>query len=230
MRSVLLIPAFSLLVACGAKPAPAPTVPASARIRPPLSEPPRPVEEEEEELPTPTLRVTKLTPTPVKSKTVSRSSRAAFEEDVVDDASIDEPGRRPLLSLQGDARDRRPEGASSGVESAEASSTWQSEGPRPSALDPAARASYKNAYRIYQEHKPREALDAFAAFVLKYPDHPYVEQATYWRGECYVALGDRAHALEQFRGVTARFPGTPKAREAEARIAALRGAEQGSSR
>lgn len=214
MRSVLLFPALLLLVACGAKPVPKPVAPASARIRPAMELPTVAPPEEEQETPTPTLRVTKLTPTSVKSKTVTKSSRAAFEEDVVDDASIDEPGRRPLLALQGSP-------APSARESAEASSTWDSEGPKPSALDPQARATYKNAYRILQEKKPREALDAFAAFVLKYPDHPYVEQATYWRGECYAALGDKPHALEQFRGVTARFPGTPKAHEAEARIAVL---------
>lgn len=187
--------------------------------------------EVEDEAPTPTLRVTKLSPTPVRSKTVAKPGLLGELDDGGDVASssssdaggIDEPGRRPLLTLQGTpAPERRS--------SSEASSTWTADPnePRPSALDPQARASYKSAYRIFQDKKPREALDAFAAFVFKYPDHPYVEQATYWRGECYVALGDKPHALEQFRGVVARFPGTPKAKEAEGRIASLSG--EGSSR
>lgn len=224
------VPLFLALVACGgthvAQPAAAP---ASARIRPPMAElpsPPAEPAEDEAEPPTPTLRVTKLTPTPVQSKNVTKTAPQDVH-DVVDERSIDEPGRRPLLTLQGS-----PAPSPAG-RSAEASSTWgvETSGPRPSALDPQARAAYKSAYRIYSERKPREALDAFAAFVLKYPDHPYVEQATFWRGECYAALGDREHALEQFRGVTARFPGTPKAHEAQARIAALTAsAQQGTDR
>ena len=215
---------FLALTACGGTAAAPSTTPASARIRPQLVEAPRQTPapaEEEAEAPTPTLRVTKLSPTPVKSKTVTRTAATEATE-VVDDLSIDEPGRRPLLTLQGSPAPLARE------TSAEASSTWTTSPgePRPSALDPQARATYKSAYRMYSERKPREALDAFAAFVLKYPDHPYVEQATYWRGECYVALGDTALALEQFRGVTARFPGTPKAHEAEARIATLTAATE----
>jgi TolA-binding protein len=161
----------------------------------------------------------------VKSKTVAKPERMGELADGGEGASIDEPGKRPLLTLQGTPAIERTSSSS------EASSTWTADPsePRPSALDPQARASYKSAYRTFQDKKPREALDAFAAFVLKYPDHPYVEQATYWRGECYVALGDTPHALEQFRGVVARFPGTPKAHEAEGRIATLRG-DKGASR
>lgn len=227
MRS---LPLFLCLAACGGSRLPAvPVSSARATIAPAYKEyvPPAEVQEsEEEEAPTPTLRVTKLSPTPVKSKTVAKPERMGELPDTGDeDVSIDEPGERPLLSLQGNPEREGGGGRSS----AEASSTWGRDPsePRPSAIDPRARASYKSAYRIFQEKKPREALDAFAAFVLKYPDHPYVEQATYWRGECYVALGDKTRALEQFRGVVARFPGTQKANEAEGRIASLQGDKSG---
>lgn len=223
MRYLLLILS---LAACGGTRPVVPKAPARSKIAPaypaPMASAAEPVETEDE-APTPTLRITKLLLNPVKSKTVAKPERLGELDDSGDGASIDEPGRRPLLTLQGTPA---PERASS----AEASSTWTKgpTEPRPSALDPQARAAYKSAYRIFQDKKPREALDAFAAFVFRYPDHPYVEQATYWRGECYVALGDKAHALEQFRGVVARFPGTPKAKEAEERIASLSGV--GSSR
>ena len=231
MRRLFL--AMTLCAAGCAGKAPPAVAPARPQIAPAFAEYVRPGGTEPEpdaEAPTPTLRVTKLTPTPVRSHTVAKPKLEGDSVDETDGASIDEPGRRPLLSLQGSPA---PEPRST---SAEASSTWDSTEPRPSALDPRARATYKSAYRIYSERKPREALDAFAAFVLKYPDHPYVEQATYWRGECYAALGDKAHALEQFHGVVARFPGTPKAHEAEARIASLQAqggktnSDEGSSR
>jgi len=50
------------------------------------------------------------------------------------------------------------------------------------------------------------ALDAFAGFLMKYPDHPYAANAMYWRGECYFAQGEYLRAIEQFEGVVARFP------------------------
>ena len=50
------------------------------------------------------------------------------------------------------------------------------------------------------------ALDAFAAFLVKWPDHPNADNATYWRGECYFAQGEYARAAEQFEGAIARFP------------------------
>ena len=58
------------------------------------------------------------------------------------------------------------------------------------------------------------ALDAFAAFMLKYPDHPYVENAMYWRGECYFAQGEYVRAVEQLEGVLARFPSGGKTPDA----------------
>lgn len=228
------LPLFLCLAACGGtRPPASAAATAHTKIAPAYKEsaPSAPENVEDEEAPTPTLRVTKLSPTPVKSKTVAKPELLGeLTDGGGEGASIDEPGKRPLLALQGTPS--RENGRENGRESAEASSTWNRDPnePRPSALDPQARASYKNAYRIFQAKKPREALDAFAAFVLKYPDHPYVEQATYWRGECYVALGDKPRALEQFQGVVARFPGTPKAHEAEGRIASLQNKSEGVSR
>jgi tol-pal system protein YbgF len=58
------------------------------------------------------------------------------------------------------------------------------------------------------------ALDAFASFLMHWPDHPNADNAMYWRGECYFAEGDWAHAAEQFDGVMARFPNGNKAPDA----------------
>ncbi len=79
-------------------------------------------------------------------------------------------------------------------------------GGRPSALDPAARRAYDDALQLVYGKKYDAALDAFAAFLVKWPDHPNADNAHYWRGECYFAKGEMARAEEQFAGVIARFP------------------------
>ena len=75
-----------------------------------------------------------------------------------------------------------------------------------SAFDPAAKTAYDHALALVNAKKYDDALDAFAAFLVKWPDHPNADNATYWRGECYFAKGDYAHAAEQLEGTIARFP------------------------
>ena len=75
-----------------------------------------------------------------------------------------------------------------------------------SAFDPAANTAYDRALALVNAKKYDDALDAFAAFLVKWPDHPNADNATYWRGECYFAKGDYARAAEQLEGVIARFP------------------------
>jgi len=77
---------------------------------------------------------------------------------------------------------------------------------RPSALDPEAKRSYDAALALVNSKQYAAALDSFAAFLVRWPDHPYADNATYWRGECYFAQGEYARAAEQFDGVIARFP------------------------
>jgi tol-pal system protein YbgF len=78
--------------------------------------------------------------------------------------------------------------------------------PRPSALDPEAKRAYDAALSLVNAGQYDRALDALAAFLVKWPDHPYADNALYWRGECYFARGEYARASEQFEGVLARFP------------------------
>ncbi len=79
-------------------------------------------------------------------------------------------------------------------------------GPAPSALDEEARRSYDTALALVNARKYDEALDAFAAFLVKWPDHPNADNAMYWRGESYYAKGEYARAAEEFEGATLRFP------------------------
>jgi tol-pal system protein YbgF len=79
-------------------------------------------------------------------------------------------------------------------------------GHKPSALDPRARKEYEDALALARDKQYDKGLEALGAFLLRWPDHPYAENATYWRGECYFAKGELPQAVEQFEGVVARWP------------------------
>ncbi len=79
-------------------------------------------------------------------------------------------------------------------------------GPRPSALDPEAKRAYDAALALVNARQYDRALEAFAGFLVRYPDHPNADNALYWRGECYFAQGDYSRAAEQFDGAITRFP------------------------
>ncbi len=77
-----------------------------------------------------------------------------------------------------------------------------------------ASKDYDAAYALVKNKKYKPALEALAGFVVKYPDHPYVPNAMYWRGRCYAAEGDLAGALVQYDAVVARFPANAKSADA----------------
>jgi tol-pal system protein YbgF len=78
--------------------------------------------------------------------------------------------------------------------------------PPSSALDPNAKKAYDAALAMVNAHDFDHALDAFAAFIVKWPDHPNADNAMYWRGECYFAKGEFVRAAEEFDGAVKRFP------------------------
>jgi tol-pal system protein YbgF len=82
----------------------------------------------------------------------------------------------------------------------------QMNAPPSSALDPNAKRAYDAALALVNAHDYDHALDAFAAFLVKWPDHPNADNAMYWRGECYFAKGELARAAEEFDGAIKRFP------------------------
>ncbi|MEO8876882.1 MAG: tol-pal system protein YbgF [Polyangiaceae bacterium] len=113
---------------------------------------------------------------------------------------------RPSIQLTGTASRGAGRGralaAPAGSEIGEARKT----GADAAAFDPQAKRAYDAALALAMAKKYDAALDGFAAFLVKWPDHPNADNATYWRGECYFAKGDFAHAAEQFEGTIARFP------------------------
>lgn len=78
---------------------------------------------------------------------------------------------------------------------------------KPAQSSPAeAMQQYNEALELVQRKRYEQAIEAFAGFLVRYPGHPNADNAMYWRGECYYALGNYFRAAEQFEGVVARFP------------------------
>jgi tol-pal system protein YbgF len=78
-------------------------------------------------------------------------------------------------------------------------------------LDPGAATDYEAAFALVRAKKYEAALEAFAGFLVRNPDHPYAGHALYWRGDCHYAIGRYDAAIEQYEALLARFPASPKA-------------------
>jgi tol-pal system protein YbgF len=85
------------------------------------------------------------------------------------------------------------------------------EGVRSSALNPDAKKAYETALAQVQARQYDRGLEGLNAFLVRWPDHPYAENAMYWRGEAYFAQGEYLRAAEQFDAVVARFNGSKAA-------------------
>jgi TolA-binding protein len=62
-------------------------------------------------------------------------------------------------------------------------------------------AVYDNALRLYNDHKPREAIAGFAQVLKDGPTTDLADNADYWTGECYYMLEEFPQALEAFKRV-----------------------------
>jgi tol-pal system protein YbgF len=123
-----------------------------------------------------------------------------------------DPNQRPEIRLTGTpgagggSRSTGNRRVRSGDDGTSGTTTTQSS-EKPSALDPEARRAYDHAISLVNGKKNDQALEALNAFLVKWPDHPYAENAMYWRGEIFFAQGDYLKAAEQFEAVVARFNG-----------------------
>jgi len=130
-----------------------------------------------------------------------------------DYADTDDPTPRPNIRVLGSARSVR--GGWRGEDRVEQSVPEEGAASPPGTkLDPAAAPAYDAAMSLVNARQYEKALDALAAFLVRWPDHPYADNAMYWRGECYFARGDYRRASEQFEGVMARFPAGDKVPDA----------------
>jgi tol-pal system protein YbgF len=111
-----------------------------------------------------------------------------------------DPNARPEIKVTG-----TPSGRTTRLRSHEPEpSTGRADPAKVPAVDPDARKAYEGALTLVGEKKYDKALEALSAFLVKWPDHPYAENATYWRGECYFAQGQYQKALEQFEAVATK--------------------------
>jgi tol-pal system protein YbgF len=142
-------------------------------------------------------------------------SLGAGDQAPLDYADTEDPMPRPTLRVLGSSRSgvRNPWRGDDAVE-ASASPDGKAAAVRSSALDPEAKRAYDAALSLMYAHQYDRALDAFAKFLVTWPDHPYADNAMYWRGECYFAQGQYLRASEQFEGVLARSPMGNKAPDA----------------
>jgi tol-pal system protein YbgF len=143
------------------------------------------------------------------------SFRAESSDSDDEYADTEDPSPRPVIRVFGSARGNgRSWRGEDPVETNPADTTTDSRRDQGTQLDPAAPVAYDSAIALVNAKRYDKALDAFAAFLVRWPDHPYADNAMYWRGESYYALGDYRRAAEQFEGVLARFPAGSKAPDA----------------
>lgn len=138
------------------------------------------------------------------------AAQAGTDDNGSDDyADPEDTTPRPRIRVLGS-----PRSSGRDYEQVDEGTASSADSPGAHALDPQAKPAYDAAMSLVNAKKYDAALDALAAFLVKWPDHPYADHAMYWRGECYFARGDYARAADQFEGVVARFPAGAKVPDA----------------
>ena len=160
-------------------------------------------------------------PTSAKTENASAPRTVQISDDVDDHTSDDpdDPTARPQLTLQGSGGGYRAapvrrfdrEGKPIRTDSERSSS---GSGDASNALDPDAKRAYDAAYQLVSSRQYDRALEELTAFTTKWPNHPYAENATYWKGECLYATGQYLRAAEQFESVLTRFGAGKKGADA----------------
>lgn len=140
---------------------------------------------------------------------------AIGDEDNRENDDPNAPDARPEIRLQGpagaaaaQARTSASRNRSSAAKTRIDEESNNLKSDRPSALDPEAKRAYESAHALVTSKQYDRALEALSAFVTRWPDHPYAENATYWRGECHFAKGEYLRAAEQFEAVLSKYTGT----------------------
>ncbi len=113
-------------------------------------------------------------------------------------------GEAPDVDTDGD--NQRPKVHASGMRGGTERRSSKDGGDDPVAFSAEAKRDYDAALALARGKQYDKALQAFTAFLVRYPDHQHAENAMYWRGECFYATGAFARAVEQFEGMIARYP------------------------
>ncbi len=148
-----------------------------------------------------------------KAPPANRTVQLGEGETASDDPN--DPSARPQISLSGPpGAASRSRSSRSGSARIEPSSSEDSGRKEPSVLDPDAKKAYEGALKLIHDKQHAKGIDALNAFMVKWPDHPYIENATYWKGEALYAQGEYQKAAEQFEAVVSRWSIGTKAPDA----------------
>jgi len=79
-----------------------------------------------------------------------------------------------------------------------------------SQITPEARIVYESAYLSYVKGDYTEAINSFQSYLKIAPDSPLADNAFYWIGESYAAMGKRQNAVDTFRELITKYPQSPK--------------------
>jgi len=82
----------------------------------------------------------------------------------------------------------------------------------------AEKAAYDEAFQALKELRYADAAESFRAFLDRYPDSEFADNAQYWLGESYYVTRNFDIALEAFQALLDRFPDSPKAPDALLKI------------
>ncbi len=74
---------------------------------------------------------------------------------------------------------------------------------------------YRSAYQDYMRGNYELAIQGFSEYIKRYPKTDLTDNAQYWIGECYDALGQEDEALKAFSIVLDRYPTSDKGAAAQ---------------
>ena len=79
------------------------------------------------------------------------------------------------------------------------------------AVDPVReQQDYQAAFNLLKSGRYDDATEAFRSFLATYPGSEFVDNAHYWLGETYYITRHFEAALQEFQGLIAHFPQSPK--------------------
>jgi len=86
---------------------------------------------------------------------------------------------------------------------------------QPAALPDNPDQLYRSAYQDYMRGNYQLAIQGFSEYIKRYPKTNLTDNAQYWIGECYDALGQEDEALKAFSTVLDRYPTSDKGAAAQ---------------
>jgi len=78
----------------------------------------------------------------------------------------------------------------------------------------AEKAAYDKAFQALKELRYADAAEEFQAFLTRYPNSEYADNAQYWLGESYYVTRNYEIALTAFQELMDRYPDSPKVPDA----------------